>query len=236
MLGAAVGRAKGHNLGIGRQRQRQPGAGGKVDGRGGGAQRQHGGSGRGDERRRGGDRHGIDGGQQRRVLGQGDRRAGGAGVGAERPAGERPLHRGGEIEHRIGDRPAARQIEPGRPINPYRFRVGRGGGELVGKIEHGGAARGDDKPGAGDRLQGGQRRRVGKFGRKDGEAAVRIGNPDDPPTPQRVDRGFGSDGGHRHRSNVAICGTWSEGLPQSRASSITSKRVAAAATSGEAQI
>ena len=236
MLGAAIGRAEGHDLGIGRQRQWQPCAARQANTGSGGRQRQHRSGGGRDHRRGGANGNGIDRRQQRRMFGKRDRSVRSGAIHPQPACRERAFQWRRQIEHRIGNRTTAIKIEPGRPFDPHRFGISRRRGALVGQHQDRGTPRCDDEAGASRRFENGQRGGIGKFGGQDRQPASFASDADHASAPQRVDRGFGGDRGVTHRSNVAICGTWSEGLPQSRASSMTSKRVAARATSGEAQI
>ena len=203
MLRAAIIGAEGNDLRIFGVGQRQPGAAGNVDA---GHRRRQGKRGFGRAVNGNfcpGQRHGINGRDQAGVLDQCNRGTCRCRIAGQRAGAERALERGGEIEHRVGDGAAAGQIEPVRPVYPHRFRIGRGRRNLVGEVEHGSAARGDDQAGAAAGFQRGQRVGIGKFSGQDGEAAHAHGT-----TPaQGIAGGFGQIiGRDAHRSSVTICG------------------------------
>jgi hypothetical protein len=203
MFRAAIIGAEGNDLRILSAGQRQPGAAGNVDAGHRRRQGKRGFGGAGDGNFCPGQRHGINGGDQAGMFHKCNRGAGGGGIAVQCAGTKRALERGGEIEHRIGDSAAAGEIEPVWPVDPHRFGIGRGRRNLVGEVEHGSAARGDDQAGAAAGFQRGQRVGIGEFGGEDGQAAHAHGT-----TPaQGIAGGFGQIiGRDAHRSSVTICG------------------------------
>ena len=132
-----------------------------------------------------------------------NRGAGGGGIAVQCAGTKRALERGGEIEHRIGDSATAGEIEPVWPVDPHRFGIGRGRCNLIGEVEHGSAARGDDQAGAAAGFQRGQRVGIGEFGGENGQAA----HPHGTIPAKGIAGGFGQIiGRDAHRSSVTICG------------------------------
>ena len=141
------------------------------------------------------------------MLGKRNRRLRCDTVRAQPTAGKRSLERRCKIKNRIGNGAAGGNIEPIRPLHPYRLRVSRRRCALVGEHQNGGAARSDDQPRPRNRFERRQRRLIGKFGRQHGKPTAFTRNADHPAAPQRIDGGFGMVCGVCHRLKVAICGT-----------------------------
>ena len=241
MLGAALGRAEGDDLGVGRAVERQPRAGDDP---------QPVGAGIGEDVARPrprAARHGVPARRPPRRTPPATRRRAWPAARPPRPPRQRariavrngPLNGSRQVVRRVGGGDARRQVEPRRPLDPDGAAPAAAG--WLTQMEDRGAARRQDQPGApaapraapaSPRRRARPPARRGRRRRRSpgrsARAAARRRRARRRASRRRASRA--------HRSNVAICGTWSDGLPHSRASSTTSNPVAARPTAGDAQI
>jgi hypothetical protein len=148
----------------------------------------------------------------------------------DRSGAEGTLERCREIQRRVGDGTRGLQIEPQGAFDanrPDRHAVA-----LIGELEGGGTAAGNEEVGAASAIEAGEPLGVGRFdGEKPGGA-----DRDRGAAAQRLDRRGDGARVFAQMRNSVTSGTWSDGRSQPRQGSCTVWLIASAATSLVAHI